>query len=129
MAAKAVYQDKSGLVKTSYKLKLDVASPHFNETYIIIKYWRDKTEITFDMKVCSMLFSLVFLKTIVSLVFYSFKVDHDKQPYALLLQHSNRIETVQHSKAALQLQGKLYSISANVSKPPLEWIIDVHIDR
>lgn len=49
--ARGKYIDQSSLDETSHTLKIDVNSPHFNETSINAHYNRKKTLLFVDLKV------------------------------------------------------------------------------
>lgn len=51
MSVRGIYQDKSSTIKKYHHLKLVVKSPHFEDTYIKLRYWRDEAEISFNLQV------------------------------------------------------------------------------
>lgn len=52
IAVKGIYADKSTSNKNSHHLKVVAKSPHFEDTYINLRYWRDEAELSFNLKVC-----------------------------------------------------------------------------
>lgn len=48
---KGIYQDNSSPIKTYHHVKLVASSPHFNETNIDLRYWRDQSELSLDLEV------------------------------------------------------------------------------
>lgn len=38
-------------MKDAHHLKVVAKSPHFEDTYINLRYWRDEAELSFDLQV------------------------------------------------------------------------------
>lgn len=107
MTTKGRFQDRSSSVKRYHHLKLLAQSPSFEDTFVDIKYSLDEFEMKFDAQ-----------------------ADYKKQPYALVLKHSEHSINQTVSYAEFKWRKKHYWVSTELlSSQPKQLTVEMHLDK